>query len=55
MLSNTDSLCRYLQGKTVDVISTRRNADMTIETLRQCPSEESFSVSSFSVSKSSEN
>ena len=42
VLSNTDSLCRYLQGMTVDVISTRRNADMTIETLRQCPSEESF-------------
>ena len=42
VLSNTDSLCRYLQGRTVEVISTRRNADMTIETLRQCPSEESF-------------
>jgi len=43
ILSNTNSLCRYLQGKTVDVISARRNADMTIQTLRQCRSEESFS------------
>ena len=42
ILSNTNSLCRYLQGKTVDVISARRNADLTIQTLRQCRSEESF-------------
>ena len=40
--SNTDSLCRYLQGKTLDVISARRNADLTIKTLRQWRSEESF-------------
>ena len=38
ILSNTNSLCRYLQGKMVDVISARRNADMTIQTLRQCRS-----------------
>ena len=43
ILSNNNSLCRYLQRKTVDVISARRNADMTIQTLRQCWSEESFS------------
>ena len=43
ILSNTSSLCRYLQGKTVDVISARRNADMTVQTLRQCRNEESFS------------
>lgn len=42
ILSNTCSLSRYLQGKTVDVISARRNADMTIQTLRQCRNEESF-------------
>ena len=42
ILGNTNSLCRHLQGKTVDVISARRNADMTIQTLRQCRSEESF-------------
>ena len=40
VLSNSRSLCWYLQGKTVDVISTRRNADMTIQTLRRCRSEE---------------
>ena len=42
ILNNTNSLCRYLQGKTVDVISARRNDDTTIQTLRQCRSEESF-------------
>ena len=42
ILNNTYSLCRYLQGKTVDIISARRNADMTIQTLHQCRSEESF-------------
>ena len=42
ILSNTSSLSRYLQGKTADVISARRNADMTIQTLRQCRNEESF-------------
>ena len=42
ILSNTNSLCRNLQGKTVDVISAHRNADLTIQTLRQCRSEESF-------------
>ena len=42
ILSNTSSLCRYLQGKTVDVTFARRNADMTIQTLRQCRNEESF-------------
>ena len=42
IVSNTSSLCRYLQGKTVDVISARRNADKTIQTLRQGRNEESF-------------
>ena len=42
ILSNTNSLCRCPLGRTVDVISARRNADMTIETLRQCRSEGSF-------------
>ena len=42
ILSNTNSLCRYLQGKTVNVISAHRNADLTIQTLRQCRGEESF-------------
>lgn len=42
ILSKTSSLCRYLQGKTVKVISTHRNANLTIQTLRQCRSEERF-------------
>ena len=42
ILSNTSSLRRYLQEKRVDVISARRNADMTIQTLRQCRNDESF-------------
>ena len=42
ILSNTNSVRRYLQGRIVDVISARRNADMTIQTLCHCRSEESF-------------
>ena len=42
ILSKTSSLYWYLQGKTVDIISARINADMTIQTLRQCQNEESF-------------
>ena len=42
ILSNTSSLCRYLQVKTVDVISARRNTNVTIQTLRQRRNEESF-------------
>ena len=42
ILSNTSSLCQYLQGKTVDVISARRNANMTIQTLCQCLNKERF-------------
>ena len=42
ILRNTNSLCRYLQRKTLDVISARRNANLTIKTLRQRRREESF-------------
>ena len=42
ILSNTSSLSAYLQGKTVDVITARRNANMTLATLRSCRNEESF-------------
>ena len=34
ILSNTSSLSAYLQGKTVDVVTARRNANLTLETLR---------------------
>ncbi|XP_068729066.1 zinc finger MYM-type protein 1-like [Montipora capricornis] len=36
------SLSAYLQGKTVDVVTARRNANLTLETLRSCRNEESF-------------
>ena len=42
ILSNTSSLSAYLQGKTVDVVTARRNANLTLETLRSCRNEESF-------------
>ena len=38
ILSNTSSLSAYLQGKTVDVDTARRNANLTLETLRSCGS-----------------
>ncbi|KAL9979781.1 hypothetical protein ACROYT_G017496 [Oculina patagonica] len=44
ILSNTSSLSAYLQGKTVDVISARRNANLTLATLRSCRNEESFTL-----------
>ncbi|XP_068692643.1 zinc finger MYM-type protein 1-like [Montipora foliosa] len=42
ILSNTSSLSAYLQGKTVDVVTARRNANLTLQTLRSCRNEESF-------------
>ena len=42
ILSNTSSLSAYLQGKTVDVITARRNANLTLTTLQSCPNEDSF-------------
>ena len=44
ILSNTSSLSAYLQGKTVDVVTARRNANLTLETLRSCRNEESLSL-----------
>ena len=42
ILSNTNSLSKYLQGKQMDVCTARRNAKLTIQTLHQCRSEENF-------------
>ncbi len=42
ILSNTSALSRYLQGKNVDVINAKRNADLTIKTLRGCRDEDNF-------------
>ena len=44
ILSNTSSLSTYLQGKTVDVIAARRNANLTLETLRSCRNVENFTL-----------
>ncbi|PFX12798.1 Zinc finger MYM-type protein 1 [Stylophora pistillata] len=49
ILSNTNSLCQYLQGRTVDVISACRNADLTIQTLRQCRKESWLTNSKFKL------
>ena len=42
ILSNTNSLSRYLQSKNMDVITARRNADFTIRTLGECRNDDSF-------------
>ena len=34
----------YLQGKNVDVITVRRNASLTIKTLRECRTDESYEL-----------
>ena len=44
ILSNTSTLSSYLQGKRVDVITARKTADATIETLNGCRNEECFSL-----------
>ena len=44
ILNNTHSLCQYLQGKNIDVLSARRIANMTMETLRRCRSEQQFGL-----------
>ena len=44
ILSNTHRLSQYLQGKDVDVISARKIANMTMETLRRCRSEDQFNI-----------
>lgn len=58
ILSNTNSLCQYLQEKMVDVISTRRNANITIQTLCQYQSVGGFYSAIwqiYSISNGSEN
>ena len=36
ILSNTNALCAYFQGKLVDIFNTRKKADMTMSTLKNC-------------------
>ena len=42
ILCSTSDLSRYLQGKSIDVISAKRAADLTIQTLRTCRTDEAF-------------
>ena len=42
ILSNTDNLSRYLQGKQMDVITAKKTADAVVKTLSNCRNEESF-------------
>lgn len=42
ILSNTNALCKYLQGKKMDVICAKQTADLTMKTLSKCRNEESF-------------
>ena len=44
ILSNTDSLSKYLQGKNVDVIAAKETAEATMQTLNKCRNEESFQM-----------
>jgi hypothetical protein len=44
ILLNTNSLSKYLQGKSIDVITAKRNADLTIKTLQKCRDEKSFEL-----------
>ena len=44
ILLNTNSLSKYLQGKDIDVIIAKRNADLTMKTLRNCRNEKGFEL-----------
>jgi len=44
ILSNINSLSRYLQGKKIDVCTARRNAKLTIQTLHNCRNEENIFI-----------
>ena len=43
ILCSTSNLSRYLQGKSIDVISAKRAADMAIKSLRTCRTDEGLS------------
>ena len=42
ILSNSSALSRFLQEENVDVINAKRNADLTIKTLREFRDEDDF-------------
>ena len=41
ILSSTDDLSKYLQGKDVDVVTAKKTADAVVKTLNECRNEES--------------
>ena len=44
ILSNTNSLSKYLQGKKIDVLKARTTASLTIQTLEGCRNERDFEL-----------
>ena len=44
ILSNTDGLSRYLQGKQVDVVTAKKSVDGVIKTLSGCRTQENFDL-----------
>ena len=44
ILLNTNGLSKYLHGKNIDVITAKRNADLTIKILQKCRDEKSFKL-----------
>ena len=44
ILSNTDGLSRYLQGKQMDVVTAKRSVDGVIKTLSGCRTQEYFDL-----------
>ena len=44
ILLNTNDPSKYLLEKSIDVISAKRNADLTIKTLQKCRDEKSFEL-----------
>jgi hypothetical protein len=44
ILLNTNSLSKYLQGRSIDVITAKRNSDLTIKTFQKCRDEKSFEL-----------
>ena len=44
ILSSTNALCTYFQGKLVDVFKARKKVDMTMSTLKNCRNEFNFAT-----------
>ena len=44
ILSNTDGLSRYLQGKQMDVVTAKNSVDGVIKTLSGCRTQENFDL-----------